>query len=522
MKYYELTYENIEKALAEATGFLEKQRLTEKEILRTRLMLEETFLNYRETMGKDGSFCMVCRRKLGSLRLELRFPGGPMDLTREENESEIMRGILSQNGYAPVWQYVGQGNLVLFTPRKPRPSQVKLLLAAILGAILLGALSKLLPAALTGFLTGELLTPLFNTFMGLISGVAGPMIFLSVAWGIFSIGDTATLGRIGKRMITRFLLMSLVTAVISAGMLLCIYPMKLAGGAVMGFHEIRDLILNMVPGNLLTPFTEGNPVQIIFIAAMVGGVMLMLEGKIPVVAGFVDQTNRITQRIMEALSSLIPFFVFSSVFSMIAGGNLSGILGMGKLIVIIAGGELLISLLYLLLVALHRKVNPVLLMKKALPATLIGFATASSSAAMAANLESCQKDLGIDEKIVNFGVPLGQVVFMPGAIVQFLAISFYMAQVYGIEMTTGRLLTSILITVMLGVAAPPVPGGGLTCYTMLFLQLGIPTEAIAMLITFNIVLEFIATGVNLLALQLELTELAGSLRLLDLGRLRQR
>ncbi len=84
------------------------------------------------------------------------------------------------------------------------------------------------------------------------------------------------------------------------------------------------------------------------------------------------------------------------------------------------------------------------------------------------------------------------------------------------------MLTVFIISVILAIAAPPVPGAALTCYTILFMQLGIPTEAIAVVIALNVILEFVATAVNLFCLQTELVELSGSLQTLDVKKLRIR
>ena len=73
---------------------------------------------------------------------------------------------------------------------------------------------------------------------------------------------------------------------------------------------------------------------------------------------------------------------------------------------------------------------------------------------------------------------------------------------------------------MLSIAAPPITGGALTCYTILFLQLGIPSGAAALALALNVILEFAATAVNLFCLQAELIESSGSLGMLNLDRLR--
>lgn len=192
-------------------------------------------------------------------------------------------------------------------------------------------------------------------------------------------------------------------------------------------------------------------------------------------------------------------------------------LGSYKVLIVLVVGELVIMAFYTLLVCGKKRVAVLPFVKKLIPTFLIAVTTSSSSAAFATNMDTCQKKLGIDAKITNFGIPLGQVIFMPGAAVQFLATALCMAETYGVDITPAWLwlVTAFLITAILGIAAPPIPGGALTCYTILFIQLGIPTEAIAITIILNVILEFLGTAANLYCLQCELTLLADDLDMLD-------
>lgn len=97
-----------------------------------------------------------------------------------------------------------------------------------------------------------------------------------------------------------------------------------------------------------------------------------------------------------------------------------------------------------------------------------------------------------------------------------------MAEIYGVTVSPAWLATACLIAIVLAVAAPPIPGGALTCYTILFVQLKIPMEAVAVTIALNVILEFIATAVNLFCLQAELVELAAGLDMLDVRKLREK
>lgn len=516
-----LTNEEITNCVAGAEQFFSASRVEEKDSLRLQLLLEEILLTYQEKLGQEGSFSWRSVKQLGKPRLELHIPGNSFDPFSGEEEDQMLHGILAGLGAAPVWQYKNGENILIFIPRKKKLPQYLSLLLAVVLALLCGLLCRLHPNV-GNFLSQNLVMPLLNTFVGFLTAVSGPLIFLSVTWGIYSIGDTSTLGKIGNKMMKRFLLISALVGVIFLMVLLPFFRVSQGtGGSRIHFDQMMVLVLDMVPNNIITPFTEGNPLQIIVLAVIMGMAVLVLGSKASHVATLVEQSSFVVQLVMEAVSSLIPYFVFGSIFNTVMSGNLSILASAGKILPLMVLGDVLAIGFYVALVSIRRKVSPRLLLRKIFPTFLIGLSTASSAAAFATNVDCCQKDLGIDKRIVNFGVPLGQVVFMPSAIIMYLAVSLSMAEAWGLSLTPSWLVTAVFIAVVLAVATPPVPGGALTCYTMLFMQLQIPGEAIGVTIALNMVLEFIATATNLSCQQMELTELSGELHMLDTDCLRR-
>ena len=520
-KKLELTNYNIDNISEITEGFLKESGAEKQGILRIKFALEELLLKYQEVLGEKTSVTLNCTKRLGTIKVELVIPGERFDPleTDSETDSSVLQMLLANMGLAPTWQYKNGTNLITFIPKKKKPSQMVSLGIAILAALIFGGASYLLPENLRIMLSEQLISPIFNTFMGLLSAIAGPMIFLSVAWGIYSIGDTATLGKIGKKMISRFIVIQLILGIAVTLLYVPFFEISETANSSFAFSELFQMFLDIVPSNFFTPFTEGNPLQIIFVAAIVGLAMLILGHKTTVAASFVEQSNYIVQLIMETVSGMIPLFVFGSVLNMILGGNLSILLKATKVFPIMLIGMAVCVAAYLLLVSIRKKIKVVALFKKLLPTFLIGLTTASSAAAFGTNTECCENKLGIDKRIVNFGVPLGQVVFMPGAAVLFITAGLCMAEVYGTAISPTWIITMLIISVILAVAAPPVPGGALTCYTILFMQLNIPTEALAITIALNVIFEFFATAVNLLCLQTELVELAGELDMLDVEKL---
>lgn len=514
---YPLTNEGIDLISASIEEYLTGLSMDRKDVLRIRLMMEELLLQYQEHLGTEQVLQLTCAKRRFRSSVQIIIGGESFNpLTAGEETSGVLPAFLANMGIIPGWQYKNGRNVLTFVPPKRQKHSPLLQLGGSLAAAgILGALCSFLPAHFRTFLTADLLQPVLDTFTGLLAAVAGPLVFLSILWGIAGMGDIATFGRIGKRMIGRFLLMSVVLLLIAGAVMLPFYPIAAGSGGAMQFSELYGMILDIVPSNFFTPFTEGNPMQIIFVAIVVGLAMLILGDKVSLVSGFVEQANCVVQLIMQGLSSLIPLFVFGSVFNMILSGKLSVLTRSLKLPLLVLLGCLSVMVFYVVVVSLRKKISPVLLIKKAFPTFLIAVSTSSSAAAFTTNTETCEEKLGIDRKLINIGIPFGQVVFMPGAAVMFFGVGISLAELYSVSITPSWLVTLFLLAVIISIAAPPVPGGALTCYTILICGLNIPAEAISIAIALNVVLEFVATGVNLFCLQMELIELAGSMDMLD-------
>ena len=368
-----------------------------------------------------------------------------------------------------------------------------------------------------------IVTPLFNALMGILQTLAGPMIFLSVCCGIVNIGDVQTLGRIGKTVLFRFLAaVYLLTGITAVCVVWLFRPDNgAAAGGAGAAAQIYTMLLDIIPGDIVTPFLEGNSLQIIFLAVCVGLTMLVLGEKVSAVRTFVEQINLTIQAMMEVVSRFIPAFTFVSLLSLLLSDALSGLSGMVKGVLLGVVACVAWPILYALAVSLRLKIRFSTLVTKELPAYLIALATASSSAALSTNLETCERWLGISGRIGNFAVPLGQVVFKTGGAVGFLLLAVGLGEFYGVSMPLSWVFTGVLVAVLVAIAAPPIPGGYLSGYTVLLAQLGIPEEAIALAIAGNVILDFFMTSCGIACLQSELTLTAHRLGMLDLETLRK-
>ena len=173
-------------------------------------------------------------------------------------------------GEIPTWQFKNGVNYLTFTLKKKKLSPAVSLLAAVILALFCGMVSSFLPEKTVNFLSEEMIMPVFDTFMGLLSAVAGSLIFLSVAGGIYNIGNIATLGKVGKRMNGRFLWMTLIFTTVFGIAILPLFPLAGSGSSSFRLSELLEMVLGIVPDNFFTPFLEGNPLQIIFLLSLQG------------------------------------------------------------------------------------------------------------------------------------------------------------------------------------------------------------------------------------------------------------
>jgi len=515
-KSYLMSAETVDILSQELSESLTEAEANRKDIIRLRISLEEILENWLSILP-NAPVTFLARKRMGKQVIEVRIEG------KEIHSDDMLEGfvlssrLLAQAGLTLTQSYKnGENCLTVYPPQKQKMGQMQKLLIAIVTAICLGLLQRLLPEGARAGIQA-VTDPLFTLILNLLRTISSPMIFLAICWGIFNIGDMTAVGKIGKKVISRIIILAFLIGAAAVGCLSWFFPVELSveSTTISGFSEIYQIVLDIVPSDMVSPFLNGNTLQIIFLGAAVGIALLILGDRVSATRAVIEQMNEVVGFLMEAIGSLIPLFVFFSLFGLMGSDFGSEITGIFKALVIAFVGCPLVSLVFILILSIRYKVGFKVLIKKLLPTFLIGVTTASSAAAFATNLETCEKELGIPQTLSHFAVPLGQVIFKPAVVVGFLGVCLCMAENYGIAITPSWLVTMIIVAGLLSMAAPPIPGGALTCYTVMFTQLGIPIEAVALAVAINSLIDFIMTANNLTCLQIEAVMVSGKLGMLD-------
>ncbi len=496
------------------------QALTEagsdkKDIIRIRLSLEEILGVWLGSL--EGAMVHVdCGQRFGRAYLKVSVDGPTMDAW--DNEEMVLSGrMLSQAGLSFTYAYKNGKNCLTCNPKKKKSSmgQLAFLLGAVFLAAFLGFAMRRAPAMQTAALS--VTEPLFNMILGALRAVSSPLVFLAVCCGIISIGDLTMVGRVGKKLIFRMVAGTFVLAVVMAfaGCLLFPIAAEAESGITGNYSAIYQMVLEIVPSDIVSPFLNGNALQLVFLGICVGAALLILGDRVSAAQTTLLQVNEAVQFLMSVLGKIIPLFVFLCLFNLILSDFDSGISSLFKVFVITVPVCFILTLFYVFVAAVKLKVGPTILIRKMLPTFLIALTTASSAAALATNLETCVKELGIPKKVADFGIPLGQVLYKPGFVVGLFSLALCMAESYGIPITPMFLFMSVLTTGLLSMALPPIPGGALSVFTVMFAQLGIPAEALALAVAANGILDFFMTAAGVACLQVQVTLAADSVGMLD-------
>jgi len=512
---YILCAESIDRIADEVESLCVENRLDPRGKTRIRLSVEESLLSWMEHLGEGRTVVFSFGYRLFRPFFQISVAGDAFNpySTHTDDFGVSGKSLLANIGLIPVYAYTNGRNSLTFTPKKESRNPLLTLLIVILSALVVGIAGRtFLPDSVIALLSEQYITPINDTFFNILKAAAGPMIFLSVAWGIYGIGDVYTLGRIGKKLMISFVSVVFLSSLVSS-LFFPLYGKALTGGSTQfsQFGMIFRLLLGIFPDNVFSPFIEGNTLQIIFLAFIIGLSMIFLGQRTSAVARAVEQINHIINFLMDFISKLVPFFVFVVLVQLVWSDSLAVLFSVWKFAVIYLLAYITLNALFLFYTAFRNKTGPLRLLKACLPSYVIGLTTASSAATFESNMTICRQNFGIEDSMVSFGIPFGMVMFKPNAALYNVLFCFYLTTVYSVNVTFGWLAIAIVVTAVCAIATPPIPGGAAATYTMLFLQLGIPAEALAIALAVDLIFDFFITAAEMVCLPLELYTLSGKL-----------
>lgn len=345
-----------------------------------------------------------------------------------------------------------------------------------------------------------------QVFIRLMQMLVVPLVFFSIADGCRNLGDTETLGKVGVRIVLFYICTTALAIFLSLMLARIIGPgkgMNMSLGAnefeVDGGEEfsLSKTILNFVPTNPIGALANGEMIQIIIFAVIVGLLIASMEDRLITLGNVVTEMNDLMMGMTMWVMKLAPIGVFFLISRTFASLGYDVIISMLSYMETVLGGLLVqLILVYMVLLTVFTRVNPINFLKKFAPVMTFAFSTASSNATVPVNIKTLE-EMGVDRKISSFTIPLGATINMDGtAIMQGVAVVF-IANAYNIDLSAADFATVILTATIASVGTAGIPSVGLITLSMVLQSVGLPVEGIAMIMGIDRILDMARSAINI-------------------------
>ena len=377
--------------------------------------------------------------------------------------------------------------------------------------------------------TSEFIKPFGTIFVKLLKLIAVPLVLASLVAGVASLNDTTRLSRMGGKTVFIYMITTLLAITIGLVMVNTFQPGKSLPQETMDSLQqtysnslenrsasadevlnrgVLEFMVDVVPDNFFAAASDNSRMlQIVFVAILLGvGIIHMGGKKAKTLVTVFDVFNDVIILIVELIMKTAPFGVFALMAALIidlAGDDLGkafellGALGWYSLTLVIA---LIIHvfLVYSTMFKIFSKEVGLFEFFKAIrPAMLLGFSTSSSSATLPVTMERVEKNLGVDEEVSSFVLPVGATINMDGTSVYQAIAAVFIAQALGMDLTIAQQLMIVVTAAAASVGAAGVPGAGIVMLVVVLETIQVPTAGIALILGVDRILDMCRTVVNI-------------------------
>ena len=368
----------------------------------------------------------------------------------------------------------------------------------------------LILGGISGFIVGPSIVAIQivgDVFLKLLQMALVPLIFFSVVSAIANIGDVKRLSRVGGKAIALFLLTStaaaalgvVVSKLINPGAGLILKDLPPVKGLAEG-PEFSKTLLAMIPSNVIQALAEGNMIQIIVFSVFAGVAIISLrEPERAQVTAIFATLFQFIMKVLTLVIELSPYGVFA-LMAVTTGKYGAQVIGpLTKFIVTIYVGIFAQLILVLfVLYFLFTKQNPLTFFRSISPVWITSLSTCSTRATMPVTINTCEQNLKLPKELVGFTIPLGASANMNGNALWYSAVTVFVAQLVGVDLSFSQQLLVVLLSVLMTIGSPGIPGGIIVLTAVFLKSFGLPIEVIGLVAGIFRVLDMGLTTINVL------------------------
>ena len=340
-------------------------------------------------------------------------------------------------------------------------------------------------------------------FISSLKMLVVPLVFVSLICGTSNLSDPSKLGRLGAKSISLYILTTAIAVSIAIVAALAVAPgegvnMPEENYVPKEAPSLSQVIIDLFPTNPINAMAEGNMLQIIVFAILLGVSMAMTGDAGKRLSAFFEDVNTVIMRLVTIIMNLAPYGVFVLMAKLFATTGLDKIIALAWYFGLVFIVLLLHGIVtYSVILKVFSGLNPITLFKKMRDAALFAFSTSSSSATLPVTMETARNKLGVGKSVSSFTLPLGATINMDGTAIMQGVATVFIAQVYAVDLTLGDYVMVVLTATLASVGTAGVPGVGLIMLAMVLQQVGLPVDGIALIIGVDRLLDMTRTAVNI-------------------------
>lgn len=368
----------------------------------------------------------------------------------------------------------------------------------------------MLLGAVVGLIVGpkiEFINVVGEIFLRALQMPIVPLIFLSVSTAIAGMGDLRKLGSIGTKLIMLF--MGTTIAASALGLIVARFTNPGIGVDLSGLSaeeidtsggtsSFTDIIVSMVPNNVVEAMASADMLQIIVFSIFTGVALLMLEdkdrGKI---VDLFETLNKYILKVLHIVLLFTPYGVFvlmavtAGKYGLDVAGPLGKFIGTIYLVILVH-----LIVVYFVLYYLFTRKNPITFFKTITPVWVTSATTCSTKATMPVSMQVSRDKLGVPEDINGFVIPVGASMNMDGNALWFGVIAVFASQLAGIDLSFSQQITAVLLGVLMTLGSPGIPGGIFVATTIFLTAIGLPIEIVGIVAGVFRIMDIGITSLN--------------------------
>lgn len=353
-------------------------------------------------------------------------------------------------------------------------------------------------------LTTNYLKPFGDIFVNLLKFIVVPVVLFSMIDGILAMDDMKKVGSVGVKTVVYFMVTTAIACVIGlvfanifngAGL----FPVLDTAEATYEAKEFGGFMATLVsifPTNMWKSFTDANMLQVIVIALFFGGSIMAAGEKAKLCRDIVSSFYSVIEKLMSFVISLSPIGVFTYMAWVVATQG-AAILGSLALVILCAylGYIVHAVAVYSFSAKVFAGMSPVKFFKGAFAAMIFAFTSTSSAATLPVSKE-CAHELGAEDDIASFVLPLGSTINMDGTAIYQCVATVFLASCAGIHLTLGQMVIVVVTATLASIGTAGVSGAGMIMLAMVLEALGIPVAYIGLIVAVDRLFDMGRTCLN--------------------------